>query len=54
MSDSDTSSDAQIAYHDSQGKNLLENKSKTTDTDYYFNMLANPVKISNDKTIIGV
>ena len=25
MSDSDTSSDAQIAYHDSQGKNLLEN-----------------------------
>jgi hypothetical protein len=51
MSDSDTSSDAQIAYHDSQGKNLLENKSKTTDTDYYFNMLANPVKISNDKTI---
>ena len=51
MSDSDTSSDAQIAYHDSQGKNLLENKSKTTDTDYYYNMLANPVKISNDKTI---
>jgi hypothetical protein len=51
MSDSDTSSDAQIAYHDSQGKNLLENKSKSTDTDYYFNMLANPVKISNDKTI---
>ena len=51
MSDSDTSSDAHIAYHDSQGKNLLENKSKTTDTDYYFNMLANPAKISNDKTV---
>jgi hypothetical protein len=51
MSDSDTSSDAQIAYHDSTGKDLLENKSKTTDTDYYFGMLANPAKISNDKTV---
>ena len=51
MSDSDTSSDAHIAYHDSQGKNLLENKSKTTDTDFYFDMLANPAKISNNKTV---
>ena len=35
MSDSDTSSDAHIAYHDSQGKNLLENKNKTTETDSF-------------------
>ena len=36
MSDSDTSSDAQIAYHDSQGKNLLENKSKCEKLNFVF------------------
>lgn len=50
MSDSDTSSDGHIDYKDSYGKNLLDTKSKpTTDTDYYFNMLANPTKVAPEK-----
>jgi hypothetical protein len=48
MSDSETSSDVKVKYQNSHGENLLEdknNKPLTTDTDYYFNMIANPNKI---------
>lgn len=48
MSDSETSSEIQVKYQNSNGDNLLEDKSKkvqSTDTDYYFNMIANPNKI---------
>jgi len=49
MSTSETSSDNNIQYQNSRGENLLENNSgkkpQTTDTDYYFNMIANPSKI---------
>lgn len=49
MSASETSSDNNIQYQNSRGENLLENNSgkkpQTTDTDYYFNMIANPSKI---------
>ena len=48
MSDSETSSDIKVNYQNSNGENLLDNNSKkpqSTDTDYYFNMIANPNKI---------
>ena len=47
MSDSETSSDIKVNYQNSNGENLLDNSKKTqsTDTDYYFNMIANPNKI---------
>lgn len=56
MPDSDTS-DVQINYTNSKGENLLEDKTKnsnndkqkSTDTDYYFNMIANPSKTVNEK-----
>ncbi len=57
MSDSETSSsDIKVKYQNSRGDNLLEDKSndkkpQSTDTDYYFGMIANPSKInSNIKT----
>ncbi len=55
MSDSETSSsDVKVKYQNSNGDNLLEDKSnekkqQTTDTDYYFNMIANPSKIVSKK-----
>jgi hypothetical protein len=50
MSDSETSSDINlnINYQTNDGNNLLNNtmkKPQTTDTDYYFNMIANPNKV---------
>ena len=49
MSDSETSSDIKVNYQNSNGENLLDNvnskKPQSTDTDYYFNMIANPNKI---------
>ena len=48
MLDSDTSksSDTKINYKDNYGENLLDiKKGQTTDTDFYFKMLANPNKI---------
>jgi len=52
MSNSDTS-DGKINYVNSKGENLLEDKSNdkkpvSTDTDYYFNMIANPNKVVNN------
>ncbi len=54
MSDSETStSDIKVKYQNSNGDNLLEDKSndkkqpQTSDTDYYFGMIANPSKIQN-------
>ncbi len=55
MSDSETSSsDVKVKYQNSNGDNLLEDKSndkkqQTTDTDYYFNLIANPSKIISKK-----
>lgn len=52
MSDSETSSsDIKVKYQNSRGDNLLEDKSnekkpQSTDTDYYFGMIANPSKIT--------
>jgi hypothetical protein len=48
MSNSETSSsEVRINYQDSKGTNLLEDNKKpqSTDTDFYFNMIANPTKI---------
>jgi hypothetical protein len=48
MSHSETSSsEVRINYQDSKGTNLLEDNKKpqSTDTDFYFNMIANPTKI---------
>jgi hypothetical protein len=50
MSDSETSSDINlnINYQTNDGNNILNNtvkKPQTTDTDYYFNMIANPTKV---------
>jgi len=50
MPDSDTSSEIKVNYYDNNGK--IENKSETkksSDTDYYFNMLANQNKTVADK-----
>jgi hypothetical protein len=55
MSDSDTSSELNVKVYDKKGKiseNLTENK-KTTDTDMYFNLIANQEKVlpePNEKT----
>ena len=51
MSDSETSSDVNINYQTNDGNNLLNNvqkKPQTTDTDYYFNMIANPNKLVDE------
>ena len=47
MSNSSTSeiSNLNIEYQDSEGENLEKKKNITTDTDYYFNLVANPSKI---------
>ncbi len=43
---SDTSSDVKINYQTSNGSNIEDvKKNQTTDTDYYFGMIANPSKI---------
>ena len=49
MSESETSSDIKVKYQNANGDNLLEDKSnnkkaQSTDTDYYFGMIANPSK----------
>lgn len=49
MSDTENSNGTHIKYQNSQGINLLEDKihnkkQQSTDTDYYFNMIANPSK----------
>jgi hypothetical protein len=49
MSDTENSNGTHIKYQNSQGVNLLEDKinnkkQQSTDTDYYFNMIANPTK----------
>ena len=49
MSNSETSSDIKVKYENSNGENLLEDKSnlkknQSSDTDYYFNIIANPNK----------
>ena len=53
MSNSETSSDIKIKYENSNGDNLLEHhtshKPISTDTDYYFNIIANPNKIIQKK-----
>lgn len=48
-SDSESSSDIKVKYKNANGDNLLEDKTndkkiQSTDTDYYFNMIANPAK----------
>jgi len=46
MSDSETSiTNNNILYQNAKGENILDNKKLTTDTDFYYNMLANPTKI---------
>ena len=50
MSDSETSSEMKIKYENYNGDNLLEDKQNSkkvlsSDTDYYFNIIANPSKI---------
>ena len=46
MSDSETSiTNNNILYQNSKGENILDNKKLTTDTDFYYNMIANPTKI---------
>ena len=54
MINSETSSDIKIKYENSNGENLLEEKYNTkktvsSDTDYYFNIIANPNKILQSK-----
>ena len=49
MSETETSSEIKVNYQNSRGDNLIEDvpsgiKQQTTDTDYYFNMIANPSK----------
>lgn len=56
MSNSETSSDIKVKYENSNGDNLLEDKHTSrkqysTDTDYYFNIIANPSK-TVQKTMI--
>lgn len=38
-----------VKYQDKYGENLLPKKPLSTDTDYYFNMIANPEKVNEDK-----
>jgi hypothetical protein len=45
---SETSSEMKVSYHDNNGKRIgqsTEVKRQTTDTDFYFNMVANQEKI---------
>jgi hypothetical protein len=53
MSDSETSVNNNITYKTNNGENILDyKKQQSTDTDYYFNMIANPNKtiLPNDST----
>jgi hypothetical protein len=49
MSDSETSSDIKVKYENANGENLLEDKNTrkniSSDTDYYFNIIANNFRI---------
>ena len=49
MSDSETSINNNIQYQNALGENLLENRKKplTSDTDFYFDKIANPTKIKD-------
>jgi hypothetical protein len=47
MSESETINN--IEYQNAKGENLLENKKSTTDTDFFFNLIANPTKLSKKK-----
>ena len=53
MSDSETSSDIKVKYENANGENLLEDKhtkkNVSSDTDYYFNMIANQSKVIQKK-----
>lgn len=53
MSDSETSSDIKVKYENANGENLLEDKNTrknlSSDTDYYFNIIANPSKVTQIK-----
>jgi hypothetical protein len=54
MSESETSSDIKVKYENSNGENLLEDRNsarkvQSSDTDYYFNIIANPNKITQKK-----
>ena len=56
MSDSETSSEMKIKYENHNGDNLLEDKQNnkkvlSSDTDYYFNIIANPSKIIKKSNI---
>ena len=50
MSESETSSEIKVKYENSNGENLLEDRNsarkvQSSDTDYYFNIIANPSKV---------
>jgi hypothetical protein len=54
MSESETSSDIKVKYENSNGENLLEDRNSSrkvlsSDTDYYFNIIANPNKVIQKK-----
>ena len=54
MSDSETLHS--IKYQNSKGENLLDNennKKLTSDTEYYFNLIANPSKMIKNKPILN-
>ncbi len=51
MSESETSSEIKVKYQNAHGDNLLEDRSnlkQSSDTDYYFGMIANPSKITQE------
>lgn len=50
MSESSSSSEMRVNYQDSKGQDLLDNKKpQSSDTDYYFNIIANQNKIMSIK-----
>ena len=56
MSESETSSDIKVKYENSNGENLLEDnnmikKVQSSETDYYFNIIANPSKVIQRKEV---
>lgn len=56
MSESETSSDIKVKYETSNGENLLEDNNMTkkvqsSETDYYFNIIANPNKVMQRKEV---
>jgi hypothetical protein len=48
MSHSESSSDVKPEYQTAHGEKITD-KNKTTDTDFYFNKIANPIKIIKDQ-----